>query len=185
MSASLDSGYQPTDLRDTAADKQRDFESLQPPTPEQITVAGVPCVVNRVRLRELMLLARVVTRGVGENMTMVNWDSPDVDQQLQGLLIVAIPESGEEMLDLIRVLIQPAEKITDDEVRKAFAAEMANPDVPVTLDALTVMLRQEKDTIPMLVGKFRVLLKAAMVLWRREQAQEQHNAAQRPPAGAR
>lgn len=188
MSASLDNVTpveQPDLPPDTAADKQRDFESLLPAVPEQITVAGVPCVVNRVKLRELMLLARVVTRGIGENMTMVDVEADDVDQQLMGLLVVAIPESGDEMLDLIRVLIRPAEKIADEEQRNAFAAEMVNPDVALTLDALAIMLRQEKDTIPMLVGKFRDLFRGAMALWKREQAQEQHNAAQRPVVAER
>lgn len=179
--------YQPTDLRDVDApavdapalpaaddpsDPEKDLASLIPQLPDTVTVAGVECRVNRVRMRELMLLARVVTRGIGENIGMVEFGGDDVDSQIMGLLVVAIPEAWEEMLDLLRVLISPVEPIQDDDVRKAFAAEMANPDAGVALDAMAVMVKQEVDTFAMLAGKFRVLLSAATAVWRRQQAQK-------------
>lgn len=187
MSASLETnptGYHPTDIRTpqhAAADgppleqpqepdQAKDLESLIPQLPESVTVAGVPCVVNRVRTRELMLLARVLTRGIGANMDMVDFDAENADSQMMGLLIVAIPEAGEEVVDLIRALVRPAEKLTDDALRKAFQAEMANPDVDTTMDVLGVLVRQEKETFPLLVGKARTLFAAASGLWRKREA---------------
>lgn len=201
---SADTGYQPTvippatsqtppavpdtppaDQPDTSADKQADLEALIPEPPGELVVAGVPCVVNRVRTRELMLLARVLTRGIGENMSMVDMEGPDADTQMLGLLIVAIPESGDEVLDLLRVLIQPREPITEKGTRTRFAEEMANPDPDTTLDALAIMVRQEKETFPLLVGKFRMLFRAASALWAKQEQQEQHNATQLPVVGER
>lgn len=202
MSASLDSGYQPTDLRpeyeavhhdpepipedSTPGDRghvgnepAEDLEKLVPQLPESVTVAGVLCKVNRVRTRELMLLARILTRGIGENMAMVDFkgDPDEVEAQVLGLLVVAIPEAGDEVLDLLRVIVQPAEKIVDEQQRNAFAREMGNPDVDTMLDALGVMVRQERETFPLLVGKFRVLFDAGAALWRKKE--------QDAPAGGR
>lgn len=197
---SADTGYQPTVIPptppaepdtppavqlDTSADKTADLAALVPDPPGEMVVAGVPCVVNRVKTRELMLLARVVTRGIGENIQMVDMDNPESPEQILGLLVVALPEAGDEVLDLLRVLIQPAERITEEGTRRAFAAEMANPDVTTTLDALAIMVEQEKETFPLLVGKFRMLFRAASALWKRETAQEQHNAEQAPVVAER
>jgi hypothetical protein len=185
MSASPETAYQPTDLRslpdsghirtqpDSGDDPVKDLESLIPQLPEKVTVAGVPCVVNRVRTRELMLLARVLTRGIGENLNMVDFDGDDAESQIMGLLVVAIPEAGEEVLDLVRALVRPAEKLPDKDPRAgAFHEEMRNPDVDTTLDVLAVLVRQEKETFPLLLGKFRVLFDAASAVWRKERKNE-------------
>jgi hypothetical protein len=158
-----------TDGKLPPVDAEKDLADLVPALPDNVTVAGVLCRVNRVKMRELMLLARVVTRGIGENISMVDFSGDDVDSQIMGLLVVAIPEAGDEVLDLLRVLISPVEPIEDDDVRKAFAAEMANPDGMVALEALAVMVKQEAETFGLLAGKFRVLLTAATALWRRQQ----------------
>jgi hypothetical protein len=189
MSASLETDpttYHPTDLRvpqhaaadgpapDQAEqpDQAEDLESLLPQLPDRVEVAGVPCVVNRIRTRELMLLARVLTRGVGANLRMVDFDSDDVDSQIMGLLIVAIPEAGDEILDLIRALVRPEEKLPDKDPRAAtFHAEMANPDMDTTLDVLAVLVRQEKETFPLLVGKVKVLFAAASAVWRKQETE--------------
>lgn len=172
---------------DTSADKQADLQSLIPEPPGELVVAGVPCVVNRVKTRELMLLARVVTRGIGDNMDMIDLErfEEQGEQQLLGLLVVAIPEAGDEMLDLLRVLIQPQEPITEQGTRNVFAAAMANPDVDLTLDALAIMVHQERETFPLLVGKFQMLFRAASTLWAKREAQEQHNANQTPVVAER
>jgi hypothetical protein len=179
MSASLEQSYQPTDLReqpsaplvpDTGDDAAHDLETLIPALPSEVTVAGVLCTVNRVRTRELMLLARVLTRGIGENMKMVDFEDDAAESQILGLLVVAIPEAGDEVLDLIQALVKPAEKLPDSDPRaRAFREEMANPDVATTLDVLGVLVRQEKDTFPLLLGKFRVLFDAASALWRKKE----------------
>jgi hypothetical protein len=188
MSASLetDPTYRPTDLREPQhavadgpapeqpeqPDQAKDLESLLPQLPDRVEVAGVPCVVNRIRTRELMLLARVLTRGVGSNLQMVDFDSDDVESQIMGLLIVAIPEAGDEILDLIRALVRPEEKLSDKDPRSAtFRAAMANPEMDTTLDVLAVLVRQEKETFPLLVGKVKVLFAAASALWRKQETE--------------
>lgn len=175
MSASLETPYQPTDLRDSQpvespGDPAADLQSLIPQLPGTVTVAGVECTVNRVRTRELMLLARVLTRGIGENLQMVDFESDDAEAQIMGLLVVAIPEAGEEVVDLIRVLVRPLEKLPDQDPRAAgFHEEMQNPDVDTTLDTLAVLVRQEMETFPLLLGKFRVLFDMASAVWRKNQ----------------
>jgi hypothetical protein len=186
MSASPTSTYEPTDLRTPAPDRipdadpgqgpgdepVKDLERLVPQLPESVTVAGVLCSVNRVRTRELMLLARVLTRGIGENMKMVEFDGDagDVEAQILGLLVIAIPEAGDEILDLLRAIVRPAETLSDDDPRAAaFHAAMRNPEVDTMLDTLGVLVRQERETFPLLVGKFRVLFDAAAALWRKKE----------------
>jgi hypothetical protein len=136
-----------------------DLEVIAPPE-GTVDVAGVTCTVRRIRTRELMMLARVLTAGLGDHLDLLSLGSEGEDDdswQERGtaLLLMAIPDAHEEVLELLRVLVVPRQKIVDEEVRNLFAKEMANPDPGVVMEVFAVLVAQEKDTFPALLGKAR------------------------------
>lgn len=166
MSASQKPATAKAEKAETDVSPAGDLEQLVEKPPGHIVVAGVDCVVNRVKTRELTLLARVVTRGMGKSLEEIDLDELGTEQ-IAALLVMSIPESGEAITDLIAALIEPEEKVTDDGVRKVFQKELSNPDIDVTLEVLQIVIEQEREVFPMLLGKFRVLFKVAAALFRK------------------
>lgn len=135
------------------------------PVEQTVTVAGISCRVRRIRMRELLLAARVLTSGVGPNLQTIDWDDDNVDQYVLGLLLMAIPEAYQEVLDLLRALVEPAEGLTDAQ-RNAFQQEMRNPDTGLGMDVIGIMLAQERETWPVLMGKARQVVGMVSALYR-------------------
>jgi hypothetical protein len=148
------------------ADQQSDLDVIAP-AEGVVTIVGVPCRVKRVKLLELMLLARIVTAGAGQNLGQFDWSGDE--EELQGkviaVLVMAIPEAGAETVDLLRALVQPHPDATEADKKKV-AAELGNPDPAVALDVIGVLAAQEKDTWPLLWGKARVVLSNITALYR-------------------
>lgn len=144
------------------------------PSEALVTVAGVECRVKRIKLRELMLLARVLTAGVGTNLADIKLNEDGAEEQLIALLVMAIPEAGVEVCDLLRAVVEPQFEPPADEkaekeqqrARAAVNAEMRNPDPEVALDILGIVASQEKDSIPLLLGKARTVFGQVTALYR-------------------
>lgn len=137
------------------------------PTEGPVTIAGVPCMVRRVRTRELMLLVRVLTAGFGPGLSAIDFKGSESDwgPQLAGLMVMAIPEAHDEFLDLLRALVEP-ENTLDDEARTAFDAEIRNPDIDTSMDVIATIAAQERDTFPALLGKAKLLVGQVTALYR-------------------
>jgi hypothetical protein len=136
------------------------------PDEETIDIAGIRCRVRRVRLRELMLLARVITAGVGSNLADIDLgEGEEFQSRMMALLVMAVPEAGDELVDLFRALIEPADKLTDAQTRE-LQRELANPDPTEALGVVEILARQEKDTFPLLMGKARQVFGAVSALYR-------------------
>jgi hypothetical protein len=138
------------------------------PDLHELAIAEVPARVKRIRTREVMLLARVLTAGLGASLTRIDIDEDGFDQQLMGLLLMAVPEAHEELIALIKAIVEPIDPFgQDDKAREqAFRAELDNPGIDVTLDVIGAVLAQERDTIPMLLGKARLLVGQVQALYR-------------------
>lgn len=134
------------------------------PDPTRLTVAGIPVRVRRFQTRELMALVRVITTGMGAGITQLDLNGPK-DEQLQvlfGLLITAIPEAGDEFVDLLSLIVEPVDKAN----KQAIADIMGNPPLDVTMDVMAVVFIQEKDDLSAIVGKARMLLGHMQALYR-------------------
>jgi hypothetical protein len=143
-----------------------DFEVILA-TPGELIVAGIPARVKRIRTRELMLAVRVLSSGVGAGLAHIDWDDREnLQTNMVALLITAIPDAYDEFVDLVRALVEPAEPIHDSDTQRTWNQEMANPDVETTMDVIAVLVAQERDVIPVLLGKARTLLKASSALFR-------------------
>jgi len=142
--------------------------------PEQgvVVVVGVPCRVKRIKLREMMLLARVLTAGVGANLAELRIDDEEgFEEKLMALLVMAIPEAGPETCDLFAALVEPIRALEDDTKQHTgkvllVTEEMRNPDPEVAFDILGIVAAQEKDTFPLLLGKARAVFGNVTALYR-------------------
>lgn len=138
------------------------------PIEQTIVVADVKCRVRRVRTRELMLTARVLTAGLGTGIREMEFEEEGWEQDAVAALVMAIPEAHEEFLELLRVLVEPLEKISDDKVRARFDEEMRNPDVDTSMDVINALVHQEAETFQQLLGKAKTIFKAAQALFRKK-----------------
>lgn len=132
-----------------------------------VVIADVKCRVRRIRVRELMLAARVLTAGIGESIKDMDLSDEDWQSSLQAAFVMAIPEAHEEFLELLRVLVEPIEPIADDAQEKAFRAEMENPDLSPAIDVVAAVATQEHDTFEQLLGKAKQVFAMLQALYRK------------------
>jgi hypothetical protein len=135
------------------------------PDPALIDIAGMPVRIRRLQTRELLLAIRVLTVGMGAGIAAVDLsaDKEELTQTVLALLITAIPDAPDELLDLLAALVEARNK--DD--RQALGELMGNPPIDVTMDILGAVVAQEKDDLSALVGKARQLFGFAQVLTRK------------------
>lgn len=135
------------------------------PDPALIDIAGMPVRIRRLQTRELLLAIRVLTVGMGAGIAAVDLsaDKEELTQTVLALLITAIPDAPDELLDLLAALVEPRNK----DNRQALGELMGNPPIDVTMDILGAVVAQEKDDLSALVGKARQLFGFAQVLTRK------------------
>jgi hypothetical protein len=131
-----------------------------------VTIGCIPARVKQLRTRELMLLIRVLTSGAGQSFRHLTVGAEDFEQQLIALLIMAIPEAGDEFVELLQAIVEPAEPIKDSGIQKLWNRELANPDPATTMDVLAALVAQERETFPALLGKAQLLIGQVQALYR-------------------
>lgn len=139
-----------------SADQQADLDVILPET-ATVAVGAIKCRVRRIRTRELFMLARILTNGAGRSLQYIDFTDDGAREQVIAALVMAVPEAPDEVLDLVKVLLHPADPVTEQEMA-ALQAELDNPDPDLLLDVIEVVADQEKDTISLLVGKVTRLL---------------------------
>lgn len=134
------------------------------PDPARLTISGLPVRVRRFATRELMATVRVLTTGMGAGIANLDLNGTRDEQLsvLYGLLITAIPDAGDEFIQLLGMIVEPVNK-TD---AVAVQALMLNPPLEVTMDILAVAFMQERDDLSALVGKGRQLFAHLQALYR-------------------
>ncbi len=144
----------------------QNMQDLATMNPDEATVmiGDIPCTVRRVRMRELMKLAKVITNGAGDAFGRLDFTAGNADQTLAAALMMAIPNAEDEFMELVQALVQPTQKLSDAQ-RVAFNIEIANPDAMIGFDVVEILARQEKDTFATLLGKAKTLLKTLQALY--------------------
>lgn len=128
-----------------------DVETIAP-VEARATVGGIPVKVRRLRTREMFALARILANGAGAAFLSMDFDLDDRDAlrgQLVAVLLLAVPNSPDEVIAFCRSVVEPVDDTRQGELRDA----MANPDFGDLLDLLDAVLGQEADTIVDWVGK--------------------------------
>ena len=149
-----------------------DLSVIIPPE-VRLTVDGIPIKVKRLRSREVLALARVISSGLGDiPLAMaLDWnDRDDIKGKLVGMLLVAIPLAAEEAFDFYRGVVTSVEAGRADELADA----MTNPDIGDLLDITEAMFDQEGPALLDLVGKAQRLAGKVGTLFQDR----------KPPAGA-
>lgn len=112
--------------------------------------------VNRLRTRELLLLLRAVSAGVGPAMSELDF-SEDTEENvgmLVGLLISGMGDAGPQLLDFMAAVVRPVGQDDRDRVRK----EMVNPDIDDTLVIVEAIVTQEMPDFERLLGKVQSMM---------------------------
>lgn len=147
-----------------------DSEEILPgTTPLGVTVetdkGPVECRVKRLKAREMLALLRVITRGFGGSIAsiMIDAEDPDAMQgQILGLMMVAIPESIDEFVDFVQIIVEPADGSDARRLKKA----LDNPEPEVVMAVAEIIAFQEKDDLVALVGKARAALARIQSLYK-------------------
>ena len=137
------------------AKNNNDTDVLLPLT-GRITVEGIPCQVRRIRTRELILIVRIITKGVGANINKFDLSSKDQAAQSAALLMVALPNALDEVLLFLREIVASI----DPEDATRLTQAMHNPDLDALTDIISTVIEQEWDDAHRLVGKVRALIVA-------------------------
>jgi hypothetical protein len=132
------------------------------PDPANITLAGIPVRIRRLQTRELLLAIRILTTGMGAGLSRVDLtgSKEELTQTLIALLITAVPDAPDELIDLLTAIVEARNK----EHKQDLADLMGNPPIDVTIDVITAVAAQEKDDLAALAGKARQLFGFAQTL---------------------
>jgi hypothetical protein len=119
--------------------------------PHTITVVGVECELRRLRTREFLALTRVITGGLGARLglLMESFDSEadpaEQAGQMAAILVNAIPEAPDQMIDFMRLMVTPKEG--DPAAYRTVNEAMQNPDLDLMVEVITGIVDAEADNL--------------------------------------
>ncbi|MDL5159401.1 hypothetical protein [Actinomycetospora termitidis] len=131
------------------------------PDPATLTVAGIPARVRRINLRELMLLAQVVSAGLGSNLARLDFANM-TDEKMIGLALIALPEAGPELTAFTRAVVEARDPAQHNEL----TAAVENPAIEDFLNIAGVLIVQEKDEFARLGKHLQQMVRGLQALWR-------------------
>ncbi len=147
----------------THQEKESGMTATQDKTPDlqpiigestDLKIDGMSARVGRLRAREVIRLVGIITRGLGDNIRYLRFDTENVQATLTAAFVMAVPNALDETLAFVASIVHPV--VPDDAARLRAALE--NPDLETVLDILGVVALQESDEMKALVGKARALL---------------------------
>lgn len=141
------------------AKKEQDLDVVVPLV-GQIEIAGCKAQVRRIRTRELILLTRIVSVGIGRNLHKIDFTSKDQVSQAAALLLMGLPDAADEVLRFLREIVVPI----DPSDAPALSASLANPEIEDSMEIIRIIVEQEHDDALRLWGKGKALLEAQQKL---------------------
>lgn len=138
------------------AEQVQDLDLIVPEvTP--LVIDGIPCHVGRLRFREFMALTRVLTAGLGVNLSKLGLNFDDADEfgrDLSALMILALPNA----LNEFQVFLAEIVKADDAEQQASLARYLhGNPELEPLLEVIEIVVIQERDELGALMGKVRAM----------------------------
>lgn len=123
-----------------------------------VLLSGTQVEVVPLKLREMMKLLKIVTRGAGavleQLMGELDLNDPAAFAQTLGaLVIMSIPESENEVVDFIQAIVRPAgfDQLTDQKERiaalQALSTELYNPEMEDVISIIERVIRRESEDI--------------------------------------
>jgi hypothetical protein len=138
-----------------------DVEAIVP-VPEVFTLtSGTVVRLKPLRTLELFKLLKILTRGIGPNLDLVNFsdtDSPEFAQQLIAVIGMAIPEAPEEAFDFLRAMVRPEtgwierpstreQRESNGQLEADLAYELENPEIEDTLELISKIIECEAEDL--------------------------------------
>lgn len=130
-------------------------------SPTEVTLkSGVRVNVERIRLRQLLRLFKILTHGAGPLMKdfgeMLNADAEELGSQLAVLLAISIPDAEDESIEFFRSMVKPvgliekrniskAESEHNDELWNAVLTDIYNPELDDILNLIKTIVSQEAE----------------------------------------
>ena len=128
-----------------------DLEEILP-SEEELTIEGMPVVVKRLKSREFFALLKIITNGLGQNISQFSLSMDDEEEMkstVVAMAVLAIPNALEEFVDFMREIVA-AKHVIDQ--HKVYAA-LENPEIEDSINVITVIIAQEAGDFVSLVGK--------------------------------
>lgn len=156
----------------TTEKKNPDIEALVADAGLVTLTSGTQVRVERLRVRQMMRLLRIVTRGAGPLLTEMEFSRQDMEDfagQLLGVVMISIPEAEEETVDFIKSMVLPVDLIDDPrsapereinaEKQARLNAELDNPEIEDLFVILEHVIRVEAPHFVSLGKRLATLLK--------------------------
>lgn len=155
-------------VKKKSADIADEAETILPESDGSVELLdGFRVTVNRLRLREFLALMKVVTRGASPLMASIQLDSAEdtttFAKNFLGLLMFAIPEAEDEIIDFVRMIVVPQAGSNPDTLL-AIDVAMANPDLEDVVIILEKLVEQEASSVQSLGKRLASLFSLARKL---------------------
>lgn len=139
-------------------DEQVDVEAILP-SAATLTVGGIPCQVERIKMRELMLIAQIISAGPGTRIASLDWSNV-TQEQVFAMAMIALPDAEAEVFNFLRAVVRPREKARADELQP----HLNNPEPDDFLNIVAVLWLQEREEFERLGKRVRELTKGLQAL---------------------
>lgn len=160
--------FVPADEEVTAAPEKDEMERLlEDPSGPFALASGTAFNIRQLRLRELLRLLRIVTRGASMAMPALNFNFENPDEFVQSflaLVVFSIPEAEDETVDFVQSMVDPiltGHEETDARSRLALLNELENPELDDIITIITIIIATEGRDLAALGKRLRSMLSVA------------------------
>jgi len=132
------------------------------PTPEVVElVSGRKVAIQRLKLRQLFRLLRIVTRGGAGYLPMLRdamqGGADEFGTQLIAIAVIALPEAEDEAVECIMSCVEPAEVVQaavdkqqrelNERLRRELGEELYNPEPEDAITIIEAVINREKGDL--------------------------------------
>jgi len=150
-----------------------DIEAIEA-SPKTITIAsGMEVEVQRLKLRQLLRLMKIITRGASPALSLLSDDLSEEEftTSLLYAIALAIPDAEDETVDFLLSMVLPADfhkgrnltkaqKAENDTLIDEIQEEFYNPELEDLVSLMEVIVVNEAPHIKALGNRIAVLLEA-------------------------
>lgn len=154
-----------------------DIESLDPRSTPIKLASGSSILVERLRMRQLFKLLRIVSHGAGQALLSTRLNLAEDTQEelaikLMSLLMLSVPDAEEETIDFIRSVTKPyglaegrslskQDRERNDILLRTLFDELDNPEPDDFLSIIEVVVKNEIEDVQALGKRLAATLKMA------------------------
>lgn len=162
------SEFVPRDQPLGAAPEKNEIERLlEDPSIPLALASGTPFRIRQLKMREMLRLLRIISRGSAAMLGEISFDSDNPDEFVQtfiALVVFAIPEAEDETIDFVQSMVDPVptgNAQADAEARINLMDELSNPELDDLITILSAIIASEGRDLAALGKRLRALLGTA------------------------